>query len=142
MGWISKLVHKDTDLICTLKELQPSISAHGFHVERAEDAFLEGKRVQRLRVQRGGLKLMMLWDGAILTILQKFDLKEDPDIREMQNFHLRNNYFALAYGLPGRTLIVRHTIHMSDDMPIIAGSVRRILTAWEKHLDLTAIVKH
>lgn len=142
MGWLSRLAYKDTDIIYTLKELEPSINAHGFHTERAEDATLEGRNIQRLRVQKGDLKLMILWDGSVLTILQKFDLKEDPNTREMQNFHLRNNYFALAYGLPGRTLILRHTIHMSNDMPIIAGSVRRILTAWEKHLDLRAIVKY
>ena len=141
MGWLSGIVHKDTDLIYNLNDVEPSLKAIGFKVEKVGDAMVGSVMMERLKVQKGRLVLALTWDGTTLTILQKHDLASDPDFRAMQDFHAKNNYFVLTYGLPGRTLIVKHSILMSPQTPVVAATIRRILSFWDKYLNLSAFIR-
>lgn len=140
MGWLSRLIHKDTDLIGNMFELEPHLKSIGFEVEKLEDVSQGGVLLNRLRIRRAPLNLTTVWDGEILSILQKHELKSDLNWRSYQNFHLKNHYFVLTYGLPGPILIVKQSIFMSLDTPIVAASLERMLSFWDTHLDLSQVL--
>lgn len=140
MGWLSRLVHKETDLIQNMFDIEPHLKSLGFTVEKLEDVLHDGVLINRLRIEKSALKLTTVWDGEILSILQKHDLRSDLNWRTYQDFHFNNHYFVLTYGLPGPTLIVKQSIFMSLGTPIVAASLERMLSFWDTHLDLSQIL--
>lgn len=141
MGWFSRLIHKDTDIISNMFDLEPWLKAIGFDVQKAEDISQGGVLLNRLKLSKGSLRLAILWDGRILNILQKHDLPADPNFRTFQDFHMKTHYFVLTYGQPGHTLIVKTSMFMSLETPVVASSIERLLSFWQDHLNLVEVVK-
>lgn len=74
MGWFSKLLHKETDIVRTIYELRSWMKAIGFSVSEIETA-IPGERssFDRFKARRGSLHLVILWDGEVATFLQHQD---------------------------------------------------------------------
>jgi len=90
MGWLSRLIHKDTDLIQNMFDLEPHLKSIGFNVEKLEDASQGGTLINRLRIQRNSLNLTAAWDGEVLNFLQKHTLQSDLNWRAYQQVHSKN----------------------------------------------------
>jgi len=138
MGWFSKALYKETDLLSTIYDLRAWMGALDFRIEDMHDKFSDDdtKLLQRFRARRQQLELVVVWDGDVATFLQQHTMSSSLDFERYQRFHNQKRYFVLTYG--GNTLIVKHSVFISNETPIIAASIGRVMEAWD-NLDLSPL---
>lgn len=137
MGWFSKVLYRETDTVSTAAELEGCFKGIGFTVEKdeffrdADELFEKPVMIERFKIARKGFKLTVIWDGKVVTFLQKIDVDQEPLFLAYQQFHLHRRYLVLTYGGPDQTVIVKHTLYMSIECPVVAASIERVLNIWE-----------
>lgn len=139
MGWFSKLLYKDTDLISDMYDLESCLKSIGFDVTKMDDTSQNDVLLNRVKARRGKLELTAVWDGELITFLQKWELSGPPDPVKYMEFHQTKNYFTLTYGGTGHTIIVKHSAVMFRETPLIASSIQRVLLTWEEGVNITAL---
>ncbi len=133
MGWFKKLLHKETDTVRTIYELRSWMNAIGFSVTEIDSVSRdELVSFDRFKAQRGSLNLVVVWDGEVATFLQNQDFDGRLiNYDKYQEFHVNKRYFVITYGQPNNAIIVKHSVFMSNETPIIAASVDRVMQTWD-----------